>query len=500
MSDEFTMMRNPHDQIHNPSPEFSLFDEALLSCADGHCLFDQNGCLLSWSASFGDFYPKIRHKIRPGYSYAVFVKDLIEHRVLKNIKPVGDIDDWIASHLEQLGDANQFVHHLADGRYMAIRYSRLSNGYWFFAASEITESFLQKEALRESKEKFESFAEIASDWFWELDSDLKYIYLSNHNAPLGVSNYNSLVGISRNEHVLSGAVDNANLREHCAAFAAHKEVNVVLTWYLSETDKSYVHTQVRALPKFDKHGNFTGYLGCSTNVTTEYGLKQQLEFQAAHDELTGLINRRAFGQCLNLSLRNRTSAQGTDIDVHRTLTFIDLDQFKMVNDNAGHLAGDQLLIDVTKIFQSLYSHEDDIIARLGGDEFAVLSANDALQAKLVADKCIKLLGEYRFSWDERTFSIGASAGIVLLDENSTDDSDLLSKADSACYSAKMSGRSQAHMYSSDGAFISSRNDEIGKLELINESLINDRLSLYLQPIVPTDLGGIARPFLISFGR
>lgn len=471
--------------IHNQSPEFSLFDEALLSCADGHCLFDNNGKLLSWSHSFGDFYPRIKHHIVPGYAYEQFVRDLMQYQVLKNLKPVKDIDKWVQKQVEMVGEFPEFIHHLEDGRYMQIKHTRLTNGYWFFAASDITTLVLQREALEESKKRSESFAQISADWFWELDKDLHYVYFSFHTSPLGNIPGEVLIGTSRIDHVLENAEKNTQLFEHNDALLAHEKVSSVLTWDNGETK---THVQTVAAPQYDKAGNFSGYLGCAKDVTTEYGLKTQLEFQAAHDELTGLINRRAFGEYLNISLENRAErvAQNEACDdLHQTLIFVDLDQFKMVNDNAGHQAGDQLLVDVTRIFSKVYCESNDVIARLGGDEFAILSSCDEEQAKEKTEELIRLVGEYHFSWDKRTFSIGASAGIVLLDSTSSDDSDLLSKADTACYSAKISGRNQAHLYSSHSAFENNQNDEIGKLELINDTLLHERMHLALQPIVPT---------------
>lgn len=170
--------------IHNPSPEFSLFDEALLSSTDGHCLFDQNGMLLSWSHSFGEFYPQIKDRIKPGYTYEEFVRDLMENQVLRNLKPVDDVEGWVAEQVAGMGGHPEFIHHLQDGRYMLIKQARLSNGFYFFAASDITVSVTQREALQESKRRFESFAQLAADWFWELDADLKYVYYSAHSLPL----------------------------------------------------------------------------------------------------------------------------------------------------------------------------------------------------------------------------------------------------------------------------------------------------------------------------
>ncbi len=483
--------------IRNPSPDFSLLDQALLRCSDGYCLYDDGGKLYSSSFSFGDFYPKLKNRIKPGYAYAEFVRDLLELKAIQNLKPVDDVDLWVVEHLAQIDEHKRtYVHHLEDGRYMQFQSTRLSNGYWFFAATDITGSVLQRESVEASKKKFESFAQISSDWFWELDKDLQYAYFSTHNAPLGELGKRKLIGVSRIDHVNESALDNPQCREHNAALAERREVDVVLTWKSTEDADSHVHVQILASPQYDTRGNFTGFLGCAKNVTTEYGLKKQLEFQAAHDELTGLINRRAFSNYLNASLKTRSAQSVLEKSVgelHRTLIFFDLDQFKMINDSAGHLAGDQLLIEVTETFKKVFTNPDDIIARLGGDEFAILSSSDEKRALEQAEELIGHIGEYRFQWDERKFSIGASAGIVLLDHSSSDESVLLSKADAACYSAKMAGRNQAHLYCAQSAFESNQHDELGKLELINESLLHDRFSLYLQPIVATkDTGEIKK--------
>ena len=468
-----------------------MFDEAFLSSADGHCLFNSNGELISWSDSFSNLYPPIKPRIKLGYKYGDFVRDLMEQQLLHNIKPVENLDQWVIDHVATLEEKPYFVHHLLDGRYMQIKHTRLSNGYKFFAAIDITETVLQREALENSIKRFESFAQISADWHWELDAELRYTFFSTHSTPLFSTSVDDLIGVSRVEHVKTYADNDRQLQDHNKSLLERRKVNAVLT--ITRNDETTgagsktTYIEVIATPEFDKEGIFTGYLGCAKNVTTEYGLKQQLEFQAGHDELTGLVNRRAFANYVNMSLDTRSASevqgQGCS-DLHQTLIYFDLDQFKMVNDNAGHQAGDQLLIDVTRIFLQVFSSNDDIVARLGGDEFAVLCVSTELEAKEKAEEFIQLVGKYRLRWDERSFSIGASAGVARINSDSATGSDLLSKADMACYSAKMSGRNQVHIYSRHGVFANTQNDEIGKLELINDSLQHDRLSIALQPIVP----------------
>lgn len=168
----------------------------------------------------------------------------------------------------------------------------------------------------------------------------------------------------------------------------------------------------------------------------------QLAYQARHDPLTGLINRREFESRLEKMIATYRSGGG-----EHAVLFIDLDRFKQVNDTAGHLAGDELLQRIARLFAGRL-RDQDTLARIGGDEFGILLADTLpAQAQKVAEDLCRLTASYRFTWENKVFSIGASIGQVSLDPDLDTVSEVLRAADSACYEAKAAGRNQIQRYS-----------------------------------------------------
>ena len=155
-----------------------------------------------------------------------------------------------------------------------------------------------------------------------------------------------------------------------------------------------------------------------------------------------------------------------------------------MNDSAGHQAGDQLLKELTNLITN-YICENSVIARLGGDEFSAVIPCNVEATVEIAQDLIDKINQYQFHWRKRKFNVGACMGVVAIDSTSSDSSDLLSKADIACYSAKSSGRNQVQEYSSQSSFQTQQNDELNKVKLLNDAISNDHIKLYLQPIVPT---------------
>ncbi len=202
--------------------------------------------------------------------------------------------------------------------------------------------------------------------------------------------------------------------------------------------------QDSAAPIRDRNGRTVGAVVVFRDVTKERRLKRALSFQASHDALTGLINRREFDSRLQGALQGARDGDGT-----HALLYVDLDQFKVVNDTCGHPAGDRLLRDVTALLQQQV-RSADLIARLGGDEFGILVQHCSLeQATRIADQIRQAVRDYRFSWEQHTASIGASIGVVAITADSDSVASLLSAADIACYAAKDAGRNRVHVYDSN---------------------------------------------------
>ncbi len=460
-------------------PANALLDEAFLACTAGHCIFSGDGGLLTWSKSFASLYPTMSGLIEAGLHYRDWLRLLYERSGIRNFGTISDLDTWLDTQLSYIGNKDvQFIHHLVDNRYVLIRHTALSNGNWLFAAFDITELQQMRKANELSEQKFRQFARLASDWFWELDEALCYLYHSGHNPMLGGVDVDQLVGVSRIDDVNSRMIDNDQLRKHTTALRKHRRFDVVLTCI--EADGKARHSHTVGLPQFDTHGNFTGYIGCGHDITESYTLKQSFEYQATHDELTGLWNRRAFGNYLN-QLIEQAHKNITDT---QSLLCIDLDKFKLVNDSAGHQAGDQLLRELADLFERMFG-KHSVIARLGGDEFGAVLPCNVDEAMRLSHGLIEKIGKHQFHWRKRKYSVGACIGVVAIDNQSRDSSDLLSKADIACYSAKESGRNQAQRYSSQNSFQTQQNDELNKVKLLNDAINDDHVSLYLQPIVPT---------------
>jgi diguanylate cyclase (GGDEF)-like protein len=199
-------------------------------------------------------------------------------------------------------------------------------------------------------------------------------------------------------------------------------------------------------PFYDHNGHFKGFRGTGRNITDSKRLEEKLNHQASHDSLTGLINRHAFEQQLDLALQ-----QACFVGSHHVLCYIDLDQFKIVNDTVGHHAGDQLLQQVAVLIsRTIRNH--DTAARLGGDEFGVLLSECMLEeARYIADRLISELSEFRFVWDNHLFEIGASIGMVEVSSDTKDINELLAQGDVACFAAKDQGRNRANVYHADDA-------------------------------------------------
>jgi len=205
----------------------------------------------------------------------------------------------------------------------------------------------------------------------------------------------------------------------------------------------------------------------------------QLAHQALHDPLTGLPNRRAFEQALELSVGASRRAGDRD-----TLCFIDLDRFKIVNDTVGHGAGDELLRRIATLI-STRVRTDDLICRIGGDEFAlILRGCGAEEARRIAENLREAIASLRFSWDGRRFTVGASIGLMRIDGSTHSASDVLVAADLACYAAKKSGRNR--VVDHEAVHSGARGDSARQLEntTVFESVPYERLRLYRQSILP----------------
>jgi len=236
-----------------------------------------------------------------------------------------------------------------------------------------------------------------------------------------------------------------------------------------------------AAPIRDRAGHIIGAVMVYHDVGHARKLARQLSYQATHDALTGLYNRRAFEEQLKESLESAREEER-----EHALCYLDLDQFKIVNDTCGHIAGDEMLKQLAHLLQSKV-READVLARLGGDEFGVLLRYCALdQARVIAEDLRRTVRDFRFICDEHSFETGVSIGVVAVDGRTHNLVEVQSAADVACYAAKEGGRNRVHLYVPDDHELQQRQGEMRWVSRIHKAMAEDRFLLYCQPILPVD--------------
>ncbi|MBS1270802.1 MAG: Cyclic di-GMP phosphodiesterase PdeB [Gammaproteobacteria bacterium] len=241
--------------------------------------------------------------------------------------------------------------------------------------------------------------------------------------------------------------------------------------------KAWIRTAARVMS--DNTQDTDPILVVCEDITEAYKLSEQLKYQAGHDALTGLMNRNEFERRLQNML-----SDSKDNDTRHALLYMDLDNFKVINDTCGHNAGDELLRQLKPVLRK-HITDDDLLARLGGDEFAVLLSNcDPEQAVSAAQTLHRAVTDYRFIWHDVSSRISASIGVVAIDHTTENIATLLSAADTACYSAKEEGLKHVHLYQPDDKVVVRRHREMTWITKIDKALEEERFELFYQRIVP----------------
>jgi len=290
-------------------------------------------------------------------------------------------------------------------------------------------------ALLFNEKRFKDFAQVSADWFWEMNVDLKFTLVQGSAL--------NLVGVDAKD-VLNKTledvvpVDSYSLIEHY--FLTRMSFEGV-EFYWPNKKGSLLRFRISGKALYDESDNFLGYRGTGSDITQSHELSKKLIHQAHHDALTNLANRSAF----EYSLQSLIDSDEVD-ELSHVVLYLDLDKFKTVNDTCGHLAGDNLLISVSKILLRNV-RESDVVARLGGDEFGILLENCSLtKAEDIANKLVETIADFSFEWEGNTFKIGVSIGVALLSTLPKNMIQIIKAADSACYNAKNAGRNRMHVY------------------------------------------------------
>lgn len=246
-------------------------------------------------------------------------------------------------------------------------------------------------------------------------------------------------------------------------------------------DERELIVEYRASPVLGRQGRVSGAIVVFNDITERRSIEKQMAYQSSHDALTGLINRREF--------ESRVSQSIVEARRHAkqfALIILDLDRFKVINDTCGHVAGDVLLKQVTALLYATMKEEYTFaLGRLGGDEFGLLLQYCGIEcARAVAERLCNAIQQFRFSWFERSYEVGASIGVSLINEHSRSLAEVLSAAESSCYLAKDHGRKRVHIYQSDDAELLQRRGEMQWLHRVQQALEKNQFCLYHQKILP----------------
>lgn len=249
---------------------------------------------------------------------------------------------------------------------------------------------------------------------------------------------------------------------------------------ITQSGKEY-DVDHNAAPIRDGQGHITGVVLVFHDVSEMREMTRKIAHDAAHDPLTGLVNRREFEVRVEHALQS-----AREHNAHHVLCFLDLDQFKIVNDTAGHAAGDELLCQISGVLSGII-RQRDTVARLGGDEFGLLLDNCPLErAMQICQAIVDGINEYRFAWDKSVFTVGVSIGITTIDLDTENVARAMTQADVACYVAKDEGRGRIHVWESSDSESARRHDEILRIANLKEAVSQGKFLLYAQPIVPLD--------------
>ena len=346
-------------------------------------------------------------------------------------------------------------------------------------------------SLSRSKRQAQYTLESISEGVITTDNQGRIDYMNRAAESMTGANRDNASGHKLGE--LFSLIDEADRRplgdpvERCLSM--RRRVNMGRRALLVSGDGEHEHSvEITASPVRGPANSISGTVVVFHDVSEIRGLTRQMSYQATHDALTGLINRREFERRLQEALDSAHAEEGVHI-----IFYMDLDRFKAVNDSCGHLAGDNMLREVAALIKDQV-RDSDFVGRLGGDEFGTLLIGCPIdKARQIATDICNAVADYRFVWQDKIFNIGISIGLVEITHASVALQDILSAADSACYVAKQRGRGQVHVYSARDEAIARERGDIQWLRQLQEALHESKFELAMQPILATGAGNDSGP-------
>ena len=416
--------------------------------------------------------------------------DVPEWRMLVHPDDLAQVQNQLREHLEGRTDLFESVHRMrhASGEWRWIqsrvkcrvdenrRLKRLVG-----VETDITERKLYEEALFREKESAQITLQSIGDGVVTTDAETRVQYLNPVASDLTGWKLDDAVGRPIDEIFRGFHEETCEPIENPVAIAMRRNrpIKSVRPALLIRRDGNELYIESTAAPIRDPVGNVSGGVLVFHDVSESRELNRRLSYAASHDILTELVNRREFETRLERALKSAKARETA-----YAVLYLDLDQFKIVNDACGHNAGDALLKQIGALLKSKIRWRDTL-ARLGGDEFGVLLESCTMDEALrTAENLREIIGEFRFVWDERTFRLGVSIGVVPITPATDDVASLLSAADSACAAAKDAGRNRVYNYQENDIDLMKRRKEMQWAARISNALDENRFELFRQTIQP----------------
>jgi diguanylate cyclase (GGDEF)-like protein/PAS domain S-box-containing protein len=346
---------------------------------------------------------------------------------------------------------------------------------------DITERKLYEEALFREKESAQITLQSIGDGVITCDAHGRVEYLNPVAEELTGWRLEDSLGRTIDEIFRAFHEETCEPLENPLAVAVRRirSIKSVRPMLLIRRDGNELYIESTASPIRDGSGTVTGGVLVFHDVSESRELNRRLSYHASHDVLTGLVNRREFETRLERALKSAKARETS-----YALCYVDIDQFKIVNDTCGHSAGDALLGQVGALLKSKVRWRDTL-ARLGGDEFGVLLESCSLEEALrTAETLRESIRNFRYTWEDRTFKLGASIGVVPITAENEDVASVLSAADSACGAAKESGRNRVHCFEENDIDLMRRRREMQWAARINNALEESRFELFRMTILP----------------
>jgi diguanylate cyclase (GGDEF)-like protein/PAS domain S-box-containing protein len=456
-------------------------DDVLRSCAnDGIWDYDAATRRLKFSP---------RWKTMLGYAQDELT-DSPEWRDLVHPDDLGRVQSEMRAHIDGRSDGFESIHrmrHRAGGWrwvHSRVRALKTESGQLRRLVGvelDITEQKTYEEELFREKERAQITLQSIGDGVVTTDENSIVDYLNPIAEDLTGWSLENAKGKKVGEIFRSFHEETCEPLENPLAMAIKRcrLIKTVRPALLIRRDGNELYIESTAAPIRDGAGDVTGGVLVFHDVSESRELHRKLSYHASHDILTGLVNRREFENKLERALKSAKSRETSF-----ALCYLDLDQFKLVNDTCGHSAGDALLGQLGALLKSRIRWRDTV-ARLGGDEFGVLLESCSLDEAIKTSEDLReTVKEFKFIWEDRTFRLGVSIGIVPITSQNQDVAALLSAADSACAAAKEAGRNRIHCYRENDIDLMRRRKEMQWAARINNALEENRFELFRQTIMP----------------